>query len=105
MAKIHELKIAPEYMAAQLAGVKNFEIRKNDRDYKVGDKLHLCEWDGAGYTGRDTTVFITYMTSYQQKDNYVVLSTSPYWFQDSRMLRDMRLLEQPLNRDQGAQHD
>ena len=42
---IHELKILPEYFKAQKAGKKNFEIRKNDRDYKVGDKLVLTEYD------------------------------------------------------------
>ena len=42
---IHELKILPEYFKAQKAGKKNFEIRKNDRDYKVGDKLVLKEYD------------------------------------------------------------
>ena len=43
--KVHELKILPEYYKAQKAGKKNFEIRKNDRDYKVGDKLVLKEYD------------------------------------------------------------
>lgn len=41
MSELHVLKIAPEYLAAQLAGVKNFEIRKDDRGYKVGDRLWL----------------------------------------------------------------
>lgn len=40
---IHELKILPEYYKAQVEGKKNFEIRKNDRDYKLGDKLVLQE--------------------------------------------------------------
>ena len=35
--KIHELKTLPEYFDAVFMGKKNFEIRKNDRDYKVGD--------------------------------------------------------------------
>ncbi|VDG18222.1 hypothetical protein [Lactobacillus brevis] [Lactiplantibacillus mudanjiangensis] len=78
MAKIHELKIAPEYMAAQLAGIKNFEIRKNDRDFQVSDRLWLREWDGDEYTGRNITVYVTYITSYQQKPGYVVMSTSPF---------------------------
>ena len=42
--KIHELKIAFEYGVAKLRGEKLFEIRKNDRDFQVGDLVHytLC---------------------------------------------------------------
>ncbi len=68
------LKIAPEYFEAQKAGKKKFEIRRNDRDFQVGDKLKLCEWND-GYTGRDITVRIEYMTDYKQKPGYVVLGT------------------------------
>lgn len=39
----HELKIQPKYFRAILDGKKNFEIRKNDRGYKVGDKVVLKE--------------------------------------------------------------
>ena len=86
--KIHDLKIAPRYMQAQLAGIKNFEIRKNDRDYKVGDRLWLREWDGQDYTGRKVTVYVTYITDYGQRDGYVVLGTSPVGQTSSQMIRD-----------------
>lgn len=33
---IHELKIIPQYFEAVVKGIKTFELRKNDRDYKVG---------------------------------------------------------------------
>ncbi len=72
--KTIDLKIAPEYFEAQLQGKKKFEIRRNDRDFQVGDKLRLNEWDD-GYTGRTTTVRIEYMTDYKQKPGYVVLGT------------------------------
>ncbi|SXG02932.1 Domain of Uncharacterised Function with PDB structure [Klebsiella variicola] len=39
----HELKIFPEFFAAVCTGVKRAELRKNDRDYRVGDTLHLME--------------------------------------------------------------
>jgi len=91
-SKTHNLKIAPEYLDAQLAGIKNFEIRKNDRGYKVGDRLWLREWDGAEYTGRYTTVYVTYITPYQQKPGYVVMSTSPLQHTSGRMLQDAERL-------------
>ena len=48
---IHELKILTEYFEAVASGRKRFEIRKNDRDYKVGDRLYLREWNGEEFTG------------------------------------------------------
>lgn len=59
------LRILPEYFEAQLNGDKKFEIRKNDRDFKVGQYLNLREWSKAnGYTGRSVIVKITYITDY-----------------------------------------
>ncbi|MHA7822488.1 DUF3850 domain-containing protein [Chryseobacterium arthrosphaerae] len=50
---IHELKTLPEYFAMLWCGSKNFELRKDDRDYKVHDELLLKEFDPEkGYTGR-----------------------------------------------------
>lgn len=39
----HHLKIYPEHFSAVLTGVKRAELRKNDRDFKVRDTLHLME--------------------------------------------------------------
>ncbi|GJK95303.1 MULTISPECIES: DUF3850 domain-containing protein [Klebsiella] len=38
-----ELKIYPEFFSAVCTGVKRAELRRNDRDYRVGDTLHLLE--------------------------------------------------------------
>lgn len=50
--KIHELKTWPSYFNAVRDGIKRFEIRKNDRDFAVGDQLHLREFD----PGKDVTI-------------------------------------------------
>ncbi len=43
----HELKTDHEPFVDTWTGRKTFEFRKNDRDYRVGDTLLLCEtYDG-----------------------------------------------------------
>ena len=37
----HKIKIKKKYYDVVLSGEKTFEIRKNDRDYKVGDIIHF----------------------------------------------------------------
>lgn len=38
---IHDLKIGAGYYHSVLDGSKPFELRKNDRDYRVGDLIHF----------------------------------------------------------------
>ena len=59
----HELKIWPEYFEAIIAGTKTFDLRKNDRDFQVGDILWLREWhpNGHYYSGRETMQRVTYI--------------------------------------------
>ena len=40
LCQTHELKCEREYFDAVVLRKKTFEVRKNDRDFKVGD--HLC---------------------------------------------------------------
>ncbi|MGA5592387.1 ASCH/PUA domain-containing protein [Enterococcus mundtii] len=68
----HQLKILPQYFQAVSIGDKTFEIRKNDRDFKVGDNIALSEYEDGQYTGRSILVVITYITDYEQKDDYIV---------------------------------
>ena len=63
--KSHKLKIDKQYLDALLEGTKTFEIRYNDRDYKVGDYL-IFE--------NKHKFKITYITDYEQKEGYVVMS-------------------------------
>ena len=41
--KLHELKIKHEYFEEVDRGRKTFELRKNDRNYQVGDLIHFVE--------------------------------------------------------------
>jgi hypothetical protein len=45
------------------SGEKPFELRKNDRDYKVGDVLHLQVWEPRtnSYTGREAYRRVSYV--------------------------------------------
>lgn len=72
---IHKLKSLPEFFQAVRNDDKRFEIRKNDRDFKVGDVLKLYEWspDG-GYTGKVERMTIHYITDFEQKPGFVVMS-------------------------------
>lgn len=59
----HELKTWPESFQPILTNKKNFDIRVNDRNYQVGDKLTLLEYDPKTeqYTGRICFRQITYI--------------------------------------------
>ncbi len=59
--KIYELKLYPQYYKAIFSGEKTFELRKNDKDYQVGDILKIREWDGENFTGHSMMVRISYV--------------------------------------------
>lgn len=46
---IHELKIHPDYFNMIMSGIKNFEVRKDDRHFNVGDELLLKEFIPKGF--------------------------------------------------------
>lgn len=73
----HELKILPQYFDEVWKGNKPFELRKDDRDYKVGDTLRLLEFENEAYTGRECNGVITYILrnaeQYGLKEGYVIL--------------------------------
>ena len=56
----HELKIAPQWFKEVDEGRKKAEVRRFDRDYRVGDLLILREWEDE-YTRRETAVEITHI--------------------------------------------
>lgn len=95
---IHALKAIPEYFEASAVGRKNFEVRKNDRPYSVGDYVALNEWNGENYTGRCTLHKIVYILSEPEycKEGYVVLGLEPC------AIRMRGELQKPIPCDRGV---
>lgn len=60
-SQIHQLKIGASFFKDVCTGKKSFEIRKNDRNYQVGDMLELIEYSDGNSTGRTVKVCITYI--------------------------------------------
>ena len=76
MSKVHELKILPKFFKDVLSDNKTFELRKNDRDFKVGDSLILKESDNGVYTENFIQVTVTYILvggEYGLHEDYVIL--------------------------------
>lgn len=63
--KIHYLKCWPPYFQQMEAGIKKFELTKNDRDFKVNDIVALEAYDAntESYTGERLNARITYILS------------------------------------------
>lgn len=61
--KTHSLKTHPEHFRYIHAGVKTFELRRSDRDFNVGDRLILEEYnpDTHMYTGHKERREITHI--------------------------------------------
>lgn len=96
--KLHEIKLLEQYAKLKRDGIKPFEIRKNDRDFKVGDlvKYNIVESYTEPYKPNrtltresqnkelknyfDNRVFkIKYITNYEQKDEYIVFADECYF--------------------------
>jgi hypothetical protein len=67
----HTLKIEEHFYEAKVLGLKPFEIRYNgDRGFQKGDTVNYTSTNGLiNYEGMYE---ITYVTAYQQKENFVV---------------------------------
>lgn len=76
----HDLKCIEPFFSDVVAGRKPFEIRKNDRNFLLGDTFTLWQFDPVNYRlsgekfGPHT---ITYLTNYRQHEPYVVFSWTP----------------------------
>lgn len=72
---IHELKIEREYFEAIIDVKKTFEVRKNDRDFQIGDFLALNETVDGAYTGRAVIAVVRYILDNPDycKDSYIIM--------------------------------
>lgn len=75
----HELKTESKYFKAVCDGKKCFEVRKDDRDFKVGDYLKLIEYKDGRNQYAECSVKITYILGREDDekiyvpDGYVIL--------------------------------
>ena len=75
---VHYLKIKEEYYRDVMIGLKTFELRKNDRDFQVGDILMLIKLDDKGNeTDQVIRKKVTYILKdcpqYGLKEGYAIL--------------------------------
>ncbi|EBA0991003.1 DUF3850 domain-containing protein [Salmonella enterica subsp. enterica serovar Agbeni] len=59
--RVHELKIYPQYFADVKSGIKRAELRLNDRNYRTGDVLRLCEYNAGELTGATVDVDVVHV--------------------------------------------
>jgi hypothetical protein len=79
---IHYLKTWPKFYEAVLDGTKTFEVRRFDRDFKVGDVLHLQEFNPLTetFTGRTCAREVSYILTGGQfgiEPGHVVMGIRP----------------------------
>lgn len=80
--KVHELKTLNNHFEKVWRGLKTFEIRKDDREYHVGDILHLKEILPQGnperrFTSREILADVTHILrggEYGLDKDYCILS-------------------------------
>jgi hypothetical protein len=77
---IHQLKTKPGYFDDIAKGLKPFEVRDNDRDFRVGDFLALNEYDEAEKeTGRCMLVEASYILNDREfcPEGKVIIGITP----------------------------
>lgn len=82
MTNIHRIKCFDRFFKMAEAGEKLFEIRKNDRDYQVGDIIELNETFEGKMTGRMAMFRIISIVTDSDfpegiKEGYAVLGIDP----------------------------
>ena len=80
--KLHVLKIERSFYDEVIMENKKAELRKADRDYKVGDLIHFTDVCGNEYSGEFNLFVITHVLPARsvivEAEDYVVLSILAY---------------------------
>ena len=88
----HELKITQPFFNGVFTGKKKFEVRRNDRDFKVDDVLILKEYipETRSYTGEVIRVVVTYILDDENycKDGFVILGIENVWDMFARHIKE-----------------
>ena len=74
---VHNLKIEPTHFGDVLMQTKTFEIRRNDRNFQVGDTIYLNEYYKGEFTGsyvKGAIRYIFYGGEYGLNKDYCVFS-------------------------------
>ena len=88
--KLHELKIRHEYLIDVSLGTKTFELRKNDRDYQVGDLIRFIDIT-KDYTENDVEPNIDENTLY--RITYVLKNVPNYGLDKDYCILAIKKLE------------
>lgn len=74
---VHQIRVGKTFFDDILKGIKPFTLRKDDRNYKVGDILEKMEFDDGKYTGRTLRQEVIYkLEDYTGLvDGYCILGT------------------------------
>lgn len=83
--KLHQVKISSQFFMDVCIGRKTFELRKNDRDYEVGDLLEMFEYKDGKRTERAVRAWISYILENYKglEDGYCILGinvTSEWYY-------------------------
>lgn len=74
---IHRVKIKQEYAEAYYNGLKPWEVRKNDRNYKVGDTIEFQIIESGNKYQREI-IYIFEGGVYGIQEGYCVMTLSVY---------------------------
>lgn len=75
--KVHQIRLGASFFDDACSNIKSFELRKNDRDYKVGDILEMMEFADGRNTGRMVKKLVTYILEDYTglEDGYCIMAT------------------------------
>jgi ASC-1-like (ASCH) protein len=77
--KTHELKLDTKYFYDVKSGKKNFEIRKDDRNFKLWDILELKAYENGSYVEDIGGQFITFAKTDKERAETIKVKVTGIW--------------------------